>query len=575
MADGVLRLPGRGDGVPFATASPSKADGELSEWNPVAVFDRRPNGISDPLSMTDPKASDVAEDIIIDSAFERPVSDRTNAGADCPTRQASRSSPAVASDALLLFGITGDLSRRMLLPSLFKLDADELLPEDLRILGAAREALNDELLRDLTREVLSPLTADGRYSEAQVERFLERLHYVAVDLADADTFEQLRICLEERPPRALAILLSTPPNMFERAIKGLQRLGLAISEARLALEKPLGTDLRSSQRINDAVGAVFPEENIFRIDHYLGKETVQNLLALRFGNTLFEPLWNAQGIDHIQITVAETVGIEGRTSYYDGTGSLRDMVQNHMLQLLALVAMEPPARFGADEVRDEKVKVLRSLRPIDPKKECVIGQYDAGAIRGHPVPGYSDELGYSSGTETFAALKAHVDNWRWRGVPFYLRTGKRLPERVSEIVVQFRGVPHSIFNRPAIDLSANRLIISIQPEENIRLSIMTKQPGLDREGIRLREVALDIRDATAASQARRPIAYERLLLDLIEGERTLFVRRDEVEAQWQWIDAIRRGWAEAGMTPKAYPAGTWGPSAAIAMAERAGVTWHE
>lgn len=489
--------------------------------------------------------------------------------------RASRSSVTGASDTLLLFGVTGDLSRRMLLPSLFKLDADGLLPKGLRIVGAARESLDDERLRGLAHQVLSPFIASGSYPGTLIESFLARLHYVTVDAADPDTFDQLRDCLDARPPQGLAILLSTPPELFELAIRGLQRAGLAISDARLALEKPLGSDLRSSQRINDAVGDVFPEENIFRIDHYLGKETVQNLLALRFGNALFEPLWNAQGIDHIQITVAETVGLEGRTSYYDGTGSLRDMVQNHMLQLLALVAMEAPARFAADEVRDEKVKVLRSLRPIDAKKESVIGQYDNGAIQGYPVPGYSDELGRPSDTETFVALKAHVDNWRWRGVPFYLRTGKRLPERVSEIVVQFRPVPHSIFESRGIDLSANRLVISIQPEENIRLAIMTKQPGLDRQGIRLREVDLDIRDASLAPQTRRPIAYERLLLDLIEGERTLFVRRDEVEAQWQWIDAIRRGWVAAGMTPKLYPAGTWGPSAAIAMAERAGVTWHE
>jgi glucose-6-phosphate 1-dehydrogenase len=251
------------------------------------------------------------------------------------------------------------------------------------------------------------------------------------------------------------------------------------------------------------------------------------------------------------------------------------MVQNHMLQLLALVAMEAPARFTADDVRDEKVKVLRSLRPLDAAKESVIGQYTAGAITGQPVPGYLDELGSPSGTETFVALKAHVDNWRWQGVPFYLRTGKRLPGRVSEIIIQFRHVPHSIFAGRGAQLHSNRLIISIQPEENIRLAIMAKQPGLDRQGIRLREVDLDIRNANAFADVRRRIAYERLLIDLIEGESTLFVRRDEVEAQWRWIDAIRRGWSEAGLTPKPYAAGTWGPPAAIALTERDGVTWHD
>jgi glucose-6-phosphate 1-dehydrogenase len=336
--------------------------------------------------------------------------------------------------------------------------------------------------------------------------------------------------------------------------------------------------LASSREINDAVAAAFPEERTFRIDHYLGKETVQNLLALRFGNTLFEPLWNSNGIDHVQITVAETVGLEGRAGYYEGSGAIRDMVQNHLLQLLALVAMEPPAKFDAGAVRDEKVKVLRSLRPIGAAEvsgETVIGQYGAGAVGGTPVPGYADELGRSSGTETFVALKAHVDNWRWKGVPFYIRTGKRLPERRSEIFIQFREVPHSIFASRGAVLQPNKLVISLQPEENIRLLMMAKQPGLDRDGIRLREVPLDIDMPNAFADTRRRIAYERLLLDLIEGDPTLFVRRDEVEAQWAWIDGIRNGWASAGMEPKSYGAGSWGPSAAIALSERDGRSWHE
>ena len=341
---------------------------------------------------------------------------------------------------------------------------------------------------------------------------------------------------------------------------------------RIGLEKPLGVDLASSREINDAVAAAFPETRIFRIDHYLGKETVQNLLAMRFGNVMFEPLWNAAHIGHVQITVAETVGLEGRVGFYDEAGALRDMVQNHMLQLLSLVAMEPPVSFDATAVRDEKVKVLRSLRPVS-AGETVTGQYSAGAIAGQAVPGYDEELGKPSETETFVAIKAHVDNWRWKGVPFYLRTGKRLYKRTTEILVQFRPVPHSIFNGARSE--PNSLLIGIQPEENITLSLMAKVPGLDRDGIRLRKVPLNIAMPDAFSGARRRIAYERLLLDLIEGDQTLFVRRDEVEAQWTWVDGIRACWAQEGLAPRPYTAGSWGPSAAIALTERDGVTWHE
>jgi len=478
-------------------------------------------------------------------------------------------------ETLLLFGVTGDLSRRMLLPSLFGLDADGLLPADLRIVGTARHEIGDEGLREEARKVVEPLAADRKLDATVVDRFLGRLSYVAADASDVASFAGLGESVRPRIDKGLAIFLSTAPSLFEPTIAGLEQAGLAGATTRLALEKPLGQDLASSREINDAVARVFPEDRTFRIDHYLGKETVQNLLALRFGNVMFEPLWTARAIEHVQITVSETVGLEGRTGYFDGMGSLRDMVQNHMLQLLALVAMEAPARFTADDVRDEKVKVLRSLRPLDAAKESVIGQYTAGAIAGQPVPGYLDELAAPSGTETFVALKAHVDNWRWQGVPFYLRTGKRLPSRVSEIIIQFRQVPHSIFSGKGAQLQRNRLIISIQPEENIRLAIMAKQPGLDRQGIRLREVDLDIRNANAFADVRRRIAYERLLIDLIEGESTLFVRRDEVEAQWRWVDAIRRGWSETGMTPKPYAAGTWGPAAAIALTERDGVTWHD
>ncbi len=472
---------------------------------------------------------------------------------------------------LLLFGATGDLAQRMLLPSLCALHADKLVADDLQIIGTARQVFDDAGFRNFAREALEKfLPAERRGSMAT---FLNRLHYQPLDANDAAGFDALAAKVGSTD-NGLAIFLSTAPSLFEPTIAGLVASGLAGDKVRIGLEKPLGTDLNSSCQINDAVARAFPEDRTFRIDHYLGKETVQNLLALRFANILFEPLWNAAHIDHVQITVAETVGLEGRVGFYDGAGALRDMVQNHMLQLLALVAMEPPASFDATSVRDEKVKVLRSLRRIAPD-ETVTGQYRAGAISGQAVPGYDAELGKPSDTETFVAIKAHLDNWRWKGVPFYLRTGKRMPARKTEIVVQFRSVPHSIFAGKGARTEPNRLVIGIQPEENISLSLMAKLPGLDREGIRLRSVPLDIRMPDAFAGPTRRIAYERLLLDLIEGDQTLFVRRDEVEAQWDWIDAIRTSWTEHGVTPKNYTAGSWGPSAAIALTERDGVHWHD
>ena len=474
-------------------------------------------------------------------------------------------------DCLLLFGATGDLAQRMLLPSLCALGADKLISPDLRIVGTARQSLDDAGYRNFAREALEKyLPPERRGSMAE---FINRLHYVPLDANDTAHFTDLAAKVGV-PKEGMAIFLSTAPSLFEPTIAGLTASGLAGDNVRIGLEKPLGSDLESSRHINDAVARAFPEERIFRIDHYLGKETVQNLLALRFANIMFEPLWNAAHIDNVQITVSETVGLENRVGYYDGAGALRDMVQNHMLQLLAMVAMEPPARYEATAIRDEKVKVLRCLRSVTPE-ETVTGQYRKGAIAGQPVPGYDDELGKDSDTETFVAIKAHIDNWRWKGVPFYLRTGKRLPARTTEIVVNFRRVPHSIFASKAAATQPNRLVIGIQPEENITLTLMAKVPGLDRDGIRLRPVPLDIDMKDAFAGPVKRIAYERLLLDLIGGDQTLFVRRDEVEAQWCWIDDIRNVWAEHCLKPKSYAAGNWGPSAAIALAERDGVTWHE
>ena len=481
--------------------------------------------------------------------------------------------PIKPSETLLLFGATGDLSRRMLLPSLYGLDHDTLISKDLRIFGTARSDLSNDDFRQMARDALEQFLPDERKDAAAIDSFCARLRYQALDASTIEGFDDLARTIGDISG-GLSIFLSTAPSLFGPTIKGLASAGLAGENVRIGLEKPLGSDFESSAAINDAVADAFPEQRIFRIDHYLGKETVQNILALRFANMMFEPLWNAHNIEHVQITISETVGLEGRADFYDDMGALRDMVQNHMLQLLSLIAMEPPANFDGTAIRDEKVKVLRSLRPVK-AGDSVIGQYQSGAMNGEPVVGYDSDLGKPSSTETFVALKTYVDNWRWQGVPFYLRTGKRLAERRSEIVIQFRCVPHDMFSGKTGGLDPNTLIIRLQPEEYIRLLVMAKQPGLDRDGVKLKEVALDLSLTQAFAKAQRRIAYERLFLDLIDGDPTLFVRRDEVEAQWRWVDQIRANWADKELEPKPYNSGSWGPSAAIALTERDGVSWHE
>ena len=478
---------------------------------------------------------------------------------------------------LLLFGATGDLAQRMLLPSLYGLDSDGLLPEGLTITGTARSEHDDASYRTFAQEALDKFLPEDRKDADKITSFLKRLQYQPLDATDLGSYDVLAEKVGD-VSSGLAIFLSTAPSLFEQVIRGLEKAGLAGETVRIGLEKPLGYDLASSRKINDCVATAFPEERTFRIDHYLGKETVQNILALRFGNSFFEPVWNAQGIDNVQITVSETVGLEDRASYYDGAGALRDMVANHILQLVALIAMEPPARYDVTEIRDEKAKVFRSLRQLKPEEvpqATVVGQYVTGAVKGEIVKGYDEELGSDSNTETFVAIKAHVDNWRWQGVPFYLRTGKRMPTRRSEIAIQFKPVPHSMFTGRGGLLQPNMLVIRLQPEEYIQLLVMAKEPGLDRDGIRLREVPLNLSLDAEFAGTRRRIAYERLLLDLIEGDQTLFVRRDEVEAQWGWIDAIREGWKANDMKPKHYTAGTWGPAASIGLTERDGVSWQD
>ena len=477
---------------------------------------------------------------------------------------------------LVVFGGTGDLAMRKLLPGLYHRDSDGQLPESCRILGAARTELSHEAYLAQVEAALRQFVGEALDPEV-LGRFLGRVGYVHVDALGEAGWSELAARLGEAPQRVRVFYLATSPDLFGPICRRLAAAGAVTPLTRVVLEKPLGKDLASAQAINDEVAEVFAEEQTYRIDHYLGKETVQNLLTLRFANFLFEPLWNANAIDHVQITVAESLGVGERVGYYDRSGALRDMVQNHILQLLCLVAMEPPTTYTADSVRDEKLKVLRALKPIGARevtRETVRGQYRAGAAAGRTVPGYLDELpgGQPSRTETFVALKAEVENWRWAGVPFYLRTGKRLPTRVSEIVIQFREVPHPIFPVSAGQIEPNRLVIRLQPDDGIQLALMAKDPGPG--GMRLRMAPLDIRFADAF-KVRYPDAYERLLMDVVRGNATLFMRRDEVEAAWRWVEPILEAWGQSDEPPKPYLAGSWGPTAAIALIARDGRAWFE
>ncbi|HEY0503251.1 MAG TPA: glucose-6-phosphate dehydrogenase [Lysobacter sp.] len=486
--------------------------------------------------------------------------------------------PGNPASLLTIFGASGDLAQRMLLPSLYGLERDGLLPEGLRILGTARSELDDAGFRDLVSGAIERHVAAAERNPATLAALLQRVRYQPASLEDADSLQQLGEAIRALRKGDVVYHLSTAPKWYPVICSALGAQGLGGPGTRVLLEKPIGHDLASAIAINDGVAAVFDEDRVFRVDHYLGKEGVQNLLALRFGNALFEPLWNTRHIEQVQITVAETVGVEGRGDYYDDSGALRDMLQNHMLQLLCLVAMGPPSQFDPSAVRNEKLKVLRSLRPIGAAEvaaETVAGQYGPGAIGGTAVPGYLDEVGRASRTETFVALRAQVDNWRWSGVPFYLRTGKRMPQRCTEIYLQFRAVPHSIFANAGVRVQPNALVIRLQPEEHIELQLMSKTPGLDRGGLQLSQVGLDLDMQQEFAAHRRRLAYERLYLDAIEGNGTLFVRRDETEAAWQWVDAIHAGWRATGTTPRPYPAGTWGPSNAVTLTERHGHSWRE
>ncbi len=476
----------------------------------------------------------------------------------------------------VVFGATGDLTLRKLLPALYWRFRDGQMPAGSRILGAARSDLEPASFRDRAAAALEAHVAPEALDPDTVRRFLGALEYIRLDAARlGGGWEALAERLD--PDRVRVFYLAVAPGLYGPICRNIGAAGLVTPLSRVVLEKPIGHDLELARAVNDAVGEVFTEAQTFRIDHYLGKETVQNLLALRFANTIFERLWTSDVIDHVQITVAETVGLEGRGDYYAHAGALRDMVQNHLLQLLCLVAMEPPLSLEADRVRDEKLKVLRALRPMEPHEVghlTVRGQYAAGAVEGRPVPGYLADLGGGEAvaTETFVALKLEVRSWRWANVPFYLRTGKRLPRKMSEIVVQFRSPPFAIFPPDGADPWANRLVIRLQPEEGMRLEMMTKEPGPG--GLRLTPTGLDI-SFEQAFGLRYPDAYERLLMDTVRGNPTLFMRRDEVEAAWSRVEPILEAWAARADAPRPYPAGSWGPTAAIALIERDGRTWHE
>ncbi len=478
---------------------------------------------------------------------------------------------------LVIFGATGDLARRMLWPSLFALDRDGLLPADFRLIGAAHSKVSDADFVVRVREALLKSANECLFDEAAFASFAARIRYVSVDAQTAGGLEPIRAVLGQDVGGAV-YYLSTPPGLIGPICEAIGGSGLADASSRVVVEKPIGSSTASARAINEAIASTFAEDQVFRIDHYLGKEAVQNLLALRFANAIFEPLWNANAIEHVQITVAETVGVEGRWAYYDDAGALRDMVQSHLLQLLCLVAMEPPASFAPSAVRNEKVKVLWSLRPItgaDVATHTVAGQYAEGYAGGQAVPGYRDEPGANrtSRTETFVALRAGIDNWRWAGVPFYLRTGKRLQRRSSEIVIQFKPAPYNIFADVGATLQPNVLVIKLQPDENITLTLMQKRPGLN--AMNLGKVGLNLSLDEGFQPGRRRIAYERMLFDVLRGNSSLFVRRDEVDAAWRWIDGIVDGWRTAGQEPRPYAAGSWGPSAAIGLPERSGHSWHE
>ena len=482
---------------------------------------------------------------------------------------------------LILFGGTGDLAWRKIMPALFQAFRHGSLPADGRIVGVARDDLSDEQYRALIKSRFDSVELAKRPSDEEFSRFAQLLGYLRMDLSNPADYASLADRLQQRPADVVVMYVATAPGLFTTVCEQIAVAGLNGPQTRVVLEKPLGHDLASNRAINKTVCSVLTEQQIFRIDHYLGKPSVQNLFALRFGNSLFEPLWRREHIANIQITIAEELGVEKRGAFYDSTGALRDMVQNHALQLLCAVAMEPPINSHADAIRDEKLKVLRSLKPWTPEtlsQHVVRGQYAAGTIDGEAVPGYRNETGVNpdSRTETFVALRAEIANWRWAGVPFYIRTGKRLAGRDAHIEVNFRPAPHAIFNSPQTCNEGNRLVINLQPRDGLELHLLAQ--GASKRHRRgtptLAPVQLDL-DFDKRFGAERVGAYERLLLDVIDGRLNLFVRSDEQEEAWRWVEPILDRWSHDTTGPRPYASGTWGPSAASAMIARDGYCWSE
>ncbi|BDX05950.1 glucose-6-phosphate dehydrogenase [Planctobacterium marinum] len=478
----------------------------------------------------------------------------------------------------VLFGTKGDLARRKLLPSLYELEKAGLIHEQTHLIGVARYEMTQEEYVTLVKENIEKFTGEALCDDTW-QRFSTKLDYVQIDMQDYDSYAALQGCVDES--RTMVCYLATPPSIYGDICKGLNAAGIIDPSVRVVLEKPIGHDLETSMVINDQVAEFFKESQIYRIDHYLGKETVLNLMALRFANSIFATNWDHNCVDHVQITVAESVGIEGRWGYFDDAGQMRDMVQNHLLQILTLIAMEPPASLDANSVRDEKLKVLKSLRPINAsniRENTVRGQYTSGFVRGEEVPGYLEEEGANteSETESFVALKVELDNWRWAGVPFYLRTGKRMPRKVSEIVIYFKPQPHNLFKDSFNQLPPNKLTIRLQPDEGVEITVMNKVPGLTSSGaMNLQKSKLNLSFSEAFDTKRIPDAYEKLLLEVLLGDQSLFVRRDEVEEAWKWVDSILEAWKKSNEKPEPYQAGTWGPVASIALLAREDRAWYE
>jgi glucose-6-phosphate 1-dehydrogenase len=502
-----------------------------------------------------------------------------------PLRAGMRLEATAPPCVVVIFGATGDLTRRKLLPALFRLAQQRLVPSEFAILGTARQPLSDDEFRELMKKALVEFGDGDSFDETAWESFAKRIFYVSGEFGDAEIYQGLKTKLAELDQQFdtrgnRIFYLATAPEFFGVIASELGSATLAQAEkpswVRIIVEKPFGHDLESARELNRTLAAVFEESQIYRIDHYLGKETVQNLLVFRFANSIFEPLWNRQYVDHVQITNAETIGVEGRGGYYEKAGALRDMIQNHVFQVTSLIAMEPPASLSANAVRDEKTKALQAVRALVPDaidQSAVRGQYGPGTVLGDTVPGYREEPGVdpNSSTETFVALKLHFDNWRWAGVPFYLRSGKRLQKHVTEIAIQFREVPQSLFKNSDAPLQPNVLAIRIQPNEGISLRFGAKLPG---QSLRIRPVTMDFRYGSSFG-VKSPEAYERLLIDCMLGDSTLYARRDMVERGWEIVTPILEAWKKPAPDFPNYAAGSWGPQASVDLIESDGRSWRK